>query len=125
MIIPGPNSPGNDVDVYLQPLIDELLLLWAGIDRTPDASSEKNFTLRAALLWTINDFPALAYLYGWTTSGRYACPSCGPATKSFHLKKGKKMCYMGHRRWLPINHKYRRQRMQFDGLVETGLSPEK
>jgi hypothetical protein len=41
-------------------------------------------------LWTIDDFPALAYLYGWSTGGRYACPSCGPATKSFHLKKGKK-----------------------------------
>lgn len=28
MIIPGPDSPGNDIDVYLQPLIDELLELW-------------------------------------------------------------------------------------------------
>jgi len=27
MIIPGPDSPGNDIDVYLQPLIDELLEL--------------------------------------------------------------------------------------------------
>jgi hypothetical protein len=30
MIIPGPDSPGNDIDVYLQPLIDELLELWGG-----------------------------------------------------------------------------------------------
>jgi len=28
MIIPGPDSPGNDIDVYLEPLIDELLELW-------------------------------------------------------------------------------------------------
>ncbi|XP_021302504.1 uncharacterized protein LOC110430009 isoform X4 [Sorghum bicolor] len=83
MIIPGPKSPGNDVDVYLQPLIDELLLLWAGVGERPDASSKKKFTLQAALFWTINDFPALAYLYGWSTGGRYACPSCGPAPKSF------------------------------------------
>ncbi|XP_066381574.1 uncharacterized protein [Miscanthus floridulus] len=123
MIIPGPDSPGNDVDIYLQPLIDELLELWKGV-QTCDASSRKKFPLRAALLWTINDFSALAYLYGWTTSGTYACPSCGPATKSFHLKNGKKMCYMGHRRWLPQNHIYRRQKNQFDGMVEVGLAPE-
>ena len=92
--------------------------------QTCDASSRKKFPLRAALLWTINDFPALAYLYGWSTSGTYACPSCGPATKSFHLKNGKKMCYMGHRRWLPQNHIYRRQKNQFDGMVEVGLAPE-
>jgi len=123
MIIPGLDSPGNDVDIYLQPLIDELLELWKGV-QTCDASSRKKFPLRAALLWTINDFPTLAYLYGWSTSGTYACPSCGPATKSFHLKNGKKMCYMGHRRWLPQNHIYRRQKNQFDGMVEVGLAPE-
>lgn len=124
MIIPGPESPGNDVDVYLEPLIDELLELWGGVE-TFDASSEKEFSLRAALLWTINDFPALAYLYGWSTSGTFACPSCGPATKSLYLNKGRKMCFMGHRRWLPPNHSYRTQRMQFDGTVETALAPEK
>ena len=37
MIIPGPASPGNDIDIYLQPLIDELLQLWDGVD-TFDAS---------------------------------------------------------------------------------------
>lgn len=107
------------------PLSTNSYFCGGGVRETPDASSKKKFTLRAALLWTINDFPALAYLYGWSTGGRYACPSCGPATKSFYLKKGKKMCYMGHRRWLPTNHKYRRQRMQFDGSVENGLAPEK
>ncbi|WVZ84116.1 hypothetical protein U9M48_031177 [Paspalum notatum var. saurae] len=124
MIIPGPESPGNDIDIYLQPLIDELLELWVGV-KTVDASSKKKFTLRAALLWTISDFPALAYLYGWSTSGRYGCPSCGPATKSFYLKKGKKMCYLGHRQWLLHEHIYRRQKRQFDGSTEAGTAPEK
>jgi hypothetical protein len=38
MIIPGPDSPGNDVDIYFQPLTDELLELWKGV-QTCDASS--------------------------------------------------------------------------------------
>ena len=57
---------------------------------TIDASSGKKFSLRGALLWTLNDFPALAYLYGWSTGGTYACPSCGASTKSFYLNKSKK-----------------------------------
>jgi hypothetical protein len=29
IIIQGPKQPGNDIDVYLRPLIDELKTLWA------------------------------------------------------------------------------------------------
>ncbi|MBS2634171.1 hypothetical protein KFY46_25930 [Salmonella enterica subsp. enterica serovar 1,4,[5],12:i:-] len=28
VLIPGPNQTGNDIDVYLRPLVDDLLLLW-------------------------------------------------------------------------------------------------
>ncbi|RVW68910.1 hypothetical protein CK203_064295 [Vitis vinifera] len=28
LLIPGPTAPGNDIDIYLQPLIDELNDLW-------------------------------------------------------------------------------------------------
>lgn len=123
MIIPGPDSPGNDIDIYLEPLVDELLQLWEGVE-TYDASARKKFSLRAALLWTLNDFPALAYLYGWSTGGKYACPSCATLTKSFRLKKGGKFCYMGHRRWLPRDHKYRELNSQFDGTEEKEIAPK-
>ncbi|XP_052137356.1 uncharacterized protein LOC127755729 [Oryza glaberrima] len=123
MIIPGPHSPGNDIDVYLEPLVDELLQLWQGVE-TYDASARKKFSLRATLLWTLNDFPAFAYLYGWSTGGKYACPSCATLTKSFRLKKGGKFCYMGHRRWLPPDHKYRELGSQFDGTEEKEIAPK-
>lgn len=38
--------------------------------------------------------------------------------------KKTKMCYMGHRRWLPTNHRYRRQKIQFDGSIDMELAPE-
>ncbi|XP_062216051.1 uncharacterized protein LOC133916413 isoform X2 [Phragmites australis] len=122
MIIPGPDSPGNDIDVYLQPLIDELEQLWQGVE-TFDASSKKKFSLRAALMWTLNDLPALAYLYGWSTKGTYACPSCAGLTRSFFFKNGRKCSYMGHRRWLPLSHSYRRRKKHFDGTEEKELAP--
>ncbi|XP_039119156.1 uncharacterized protein LOC120255387 [Dioscorea cayenensis subsp. rotundata] len=63
MIIPGEKGPGNDIDVFMQPLIKELKQLWTGVD-TYDASLKQNFCMRAALLWPINDFPAYANLSG-------------------------------------------------------------
>ena len=29
VLIQGPKQPGNDIDVYLRPLIEELLELWS------------------------------------------------------------------------------------------------
>ncbi|XP_042969106.1 uncharacterized protein LOC122301793 [Carya illinoinensis] len=89
---------GNDIDVYLQPLIDELLELWEHGVPTFDASTKEMFMLHAALLWTINDFPAYGNLSGWSTKEKLACPSCNESTDSNWLKYGRKHCYIGHRR---------------------------
>ncbi|KAL0333045.1 UNVERIFIED_CONTAM: hypothetical protein Scaly_2206000 [Sesamum calycinum] len=32
LLIPGPSPPENNIDVYLQPLIDELKELWNGVE---------------------------------------------------------------------------------------------
>ncbi|XP_065857963.1 uncharacterized protein [Euphorbia lathyris] len=122
MVIPGEKGPGNDIDVFLQPLIDELKQLWDGVDAF-DACIRENFKLRAALMWTINDFSAYANLSGWSTKGRVACPSCGESTHSQWLKNGGKFCYMGHRRWLEHDHHFRYEKDQFDGTVELQTAP--
>uniref|UniRef100_A0A2N9GHE4 Transposase-associated domain-containing protein n=1 Tax=Fagus sylvatica TaxID=28930 RepID=A0A2N9GHE4_FAGSY len=124
MFIPGPKSPGNDIDVYLQPLIDELKQLWEHGVETYDASLEHNFRLHAAVLWTINDFPAYAVLSGWSTKGELACPSCHKDTWSSRLKYGRKHCYMGHRRFLESNHTWRKNKSSFDNTRETRQAPK-
>ena len=97
MLIPGPKSLGNNIDVCLQPLIDELKDLWLKGVQTWDAKVKKNFTLRAVLLWTINDFPAYGMLSGWSTKGKFACPYCNKDIDYLWLKYGSKHCYMGNR----------------------------
>ncbi|KAL6289176.1 hypothetical protein ACE6H2_006686 [Prunus campanulata] len=124
ILISGPKQPGNDIDVYLEPLIDDLKSLWDGIRGVYDAHIGEYFTLRAALLWTINDFPAYGNLSGCVVKGYKACPICGDDTPSHRLKNGHKICYIGHRKWLPINHPYRRQRAAFNGKPEYGMPPE-
>ncbi|XP_058723125.1 uncharacterized protein LOC131594944 [Vicia villosa] len=124
LIISGPKSPGNDIDVFLQPLIDDLKDLWnIGIE-TYDASMKQNFKLHAALLWTINDFPAYGMLSGWSTKGALACPCCNKDTSSCRLRYGLKQSYMGHRRFLPINHIWRKNKSSFDNTKEIRYPPK-
>ncbi|KAL5560845.1 hypothetical protein UlMin_037056 [Ulmus minor] len=116
LLIPGPQSPGKDMDVFLCQLIDELKELWVhGLD-TRDAASENGvFRMRAALLWTVNDFPARSSLSGWSGQGYRACPTCNEDTPSMQVIG--KTAYFGHRRFLPTNHHWR-SNLQFDGRTE-------
>ncbi|XP_020272145.1 uncharacterized protein LOC109847320 [Asparagus officinalis] len=125
LLIPGKHSPGNDIDVFMEPLIDELKLLWDEGVQTYDAFSRQTFNLRAILMWTINDFPAYANLSGWSTKGTFACPVCGPNFEGFHLQHSRKMCYWFNRRWLRKGHKYRGKRWanKFDGQEEKRGEP--
>jgi len=49
LLIPGPKSPGKDFDIFLEPLIEDLLKLWEGV-RTYDAFTGSKFDLRVAVL---------------------------------------------------------------------------
>ncbi|GKB07827.1 putative transposon, En/Spm-like protein [Tanacetum coccineum] len=65
--------PRNDIDVFLEPLVDDLHTLFeTGVD-TYDASTKENFNLRAIVLWTINDYLALGTLCGCPYSGFKGC----------------------------------------------------
>ncbi|KAK3219394.1 hypothetical protein Dsin_013364 [Dipteronia sinensis] len=72
-------------------------------------------------MWTINDFPAYANLSGWSTKGYMACPVCNGDTSSQPLRN--KICYMGHRRYLSLDHPWRKSK-KYDGNVETSDLPE-
>ncbi|BBN69421.1 hypothetical protein Prudu_936S000200, partial [Prunus dulcis] len=86
-------------------------------------SDPYEFALRAALMWTINDFPAYeTYLVVLLKDIKLV--QYGDDTPSHRLKNGHKICYIGHRKWLPINHPYRRQRAAFNGKPEYGIPPE-
>ncbi|GKF05820.1 hypothetical protein Tco_0036488 [Tanacetum coccineum] len=87
LLIPGPKSPGKDIDVYLRPLIDDLKVLWAlkGVE-TIDVATGQKFNMRAMVLWTINDFPARSSLSGW--SGQDNDPGVSATSELFALACG-------------------------------------
>ena len=115
LLIPGPHQPGNEIDVYMRPLVDELKELWQDGALTYDASSGMKFQMHAALLWTIYDYPGFGNASGWRTKGYHACYTCNdePYSESLESKIG----YTNHRAYLPMNHSFRRSRA-YNGKVE-------
>jgi hypothetical protein len=65
-VSPGPSSPIVGIDIYLQPLIEDLKRLCEGVV-TYDISRKQNFIMKATLMWTINDFSAYGMLSRWWT----------------------------------------------------------
>ena len=80
--------------------------------------------MHAAILWTINDFPAYENLYGWSTKGQFAYPICNKDCLSYRLQNGRKWCSMGHRRFLPIDHRFQLDKRLFDGNEEHRAAPK-
>ncbi|XP_066349638.1 uncharacterized protein [Miscanthus floridulus] len=124
ILIQGPRQPGNDIDVYLKPLVEELLVLWnkPGV-RVWDEYKQEHFDLRAMLFVTINDWPALSNLSGQTNKGYNACTHCFDDLDSIYLKRCRKVVYLGHRRFLPLNHQVRKKGKHFKGKPDHRKKP--
>ncbi|KAK1405424.1 DUF4218 domain-containing protein [Heracleum sosnowskyi] len=114
-IVPGPNSIGKDINVCLRPLIDELKILWNTGVETYDQSLKQNFTIRAALMWTISDFPAMSMISGWSGKGKMGCQVCGGSVQGFQLKHSGKCSFYGTNRiFLEPNDPLREKSNLFD-----------
>ena len=56
----------KDMNVYIEPLINELLKLWAGVtmDDISRPIEERQFQFHRILGWTIHDAPGLTHFCG-------------------------------------------------------------
>ena len=58
IVISGPTQPGVDMDVFLEPLMEEMKKLWEEGVAMWDEFCKEPFTLKAMIFVTINDYPA-------------------------------------------------------------------
>jgi hypothetical protein len=137
LLISGKDSPTSDnIDLFMQPLLDELLELWEGVHAQDFAKpvGQRAFRLRGLLMWTISDYPAYGLILGLCTKGYKACCVCGPETVARFAKvgalnddrtaKGSKVVYSGGRRWLRSrNHPYRKD-LDINGQEEFRRAPK-
>jgi len=88
LIIPcKENISMNNIDIYLQPLMDELTRLWNPRISTLDYGKLEGscgFILHALVLWTINDFSGYEFLSRCVHQGYVACFMCVPKTTFQH-----------------------------------------
>ncbi|XP_025983906.1 uncharacterized protein [Glycine max] len=118
MMITGPRQPGNDIDVYLAPLIEDLEKLWVeGVD-VYDGNANETFRLRVMIFCTINDFPPYGNLSGYSVKGHHTCPICEKDTSYIQLKHVKKTMHTRHRKFLKPFHPYRQMKKTFNKISE-------
>jgi hypothetical protein len=119
ILIQDPKHPGIDIDIFLDPLMQEMETLWKdGIDII-DGFTRQHFNLRAIIFITIHDYQALFVLSG-QIKGRMGCTVCMDGTVSSFLKGSRKIVYLGYRRFLLEGHRYQSKKFYnfFDGIPE-------
>ncbi|KAK1678451.1 hypothetical protein QYE76_039299 [Lolium multiflorum] len=126
MLIEGPKQPGNDINLYMGLLKEELATLWDTPANTWDAAAEEYFPMRAALLTTVHDFLGYGYVAGQVVHGFNACVRCMDDTTYRQLDRdpgSSKTVFMGHRRWLREDDAWRKRKDLFDGQDEPRRRP--
>ena len=114
LIVPGPNYPGKNMSVYMQPLMDDLKEAWVNGVNTYDAAKKENFQMYVWYQYSLHDLPAFALFVAWCVHGRFPCPQCKAALKFHWLPAGGKYsCFDLHRQFLPMDHPFRKDKKNF------------
>jgi hypothetical protein len=64
MLISRPKQPDNDIDVFLEPLMEDMHTLWENGVEMMDASTKESFTLKSIIFVTITNYPSHFTLSG-------------------------------------------------------------
>ncbi|KAK1618853.1 hypothetical protein QYE76_024370 [Lolium multiflorum] len=126
ILIQGPKQPGVDMHLYLGLLKEELDTLWKTPPRTWDAYTRTYFDMRAALITTVTDYPGYAYVSAQVGHGFNGCVKCMDDTPHLQLPRdpgSSKTVYPGARRWLRLDHPWRKRGDLFNGKDEPDGPP--
>jgi len=124
LIIPG--HLGNNMGVFMEPLIDELIDAWENGVLTYDRATKRNFKMHVWYQYSLHDFLAYGIFCGWCVHRKFPCPVCKEAVRFNWLKKGGKFSsFDQHHRFLPSNHPFRRDIKNFTkGVRVTDPAPQ-
>jgi hypothetical protein len=124
ILVSGPKQPGDRIDVYLRPLVDDLKILWKpSVPQVWDEYKREEFTMHAMLFTTINDNPAQHNLSGQSKRKCAACPHCLEDTCLVWLRHSKIYVFMEHLLFLGKKHPCWAMDCQFNGAKENREAP--
>jgi hypothetical protein len=106
-LILGLQQPGNDINTYFRPLVEDLKELWYndGV-HTWDEHKREYFRLKAILFVIVSDSPVARNLSGQSEKVGYRCPHYFRETYSQYLSESRKIVYMRHRRYILMKHQF-------------------
>ncbi len=130
LIIPNEESMmSENMDTFLEPLLEELQLLWHNGVEVWDATDYNgifHFMLKAILMWCIQDFSCLWHYGKLCHEGYHARPICGPSIVFHQYNVLSKHLYCNqHHQWLPMDHPIRKNVVAFYDVCEMQLAPPK
>src|SRR4051794_24044837 len=126
ILIQGPKQPGINIHLYLGLLKEELDSIWKNLPRTWDAYTEDYFDMSAALLTMVHDYPGYAYVAAQLGHGFCGCVRCMDNTPHLQLPRdlgSSKTMFTGARRWLCLDHPWRKHGDLFNGKEEKDRAP--
>jgi hypothetical protein len=89
-LIQGPKQAGIDIDVFLEPLMKDMVKLWNEGVRMWDQYQQEYFTPKAAIFVCIHDAPG-GFTISGQTKGKSGCPICVNGTASIYLPSSRKL----------------------------------
>ena len=94
----GPRQPENDIDVFLEPVIDELVEMFKkGVPDVWDEYKKEHVMIKGVLIATITDLSGRGSLSGEKTKGYTGCVECLDDTDAVNLSNNSKIVYTRHR----------------------------
>jgi hypothetical protein len=96
-LIPGPQQPENDIDIYFRTFVEDLKELWYnGGVQVWDEHKREYFGLKAILFMTASDSLTAHNLSGQSKKVGCGCPYYFKETDSQYLSESQKIVCMGH-----------------------------
>jgi hypothetical protein len=87
-LISGPQQPGNNINTYFKPLVEDLKELWYNNRvRVWDEHKHEYFGLKAILFVTVSDSPMARNLSEQSKKVGCGCPHCFRETYSQYLNE--------------------------------------
>jgi hypothetical protein len=122
-LISGPKQAGVDIDVFLEPLMEDMQKFWEYGVNVWDEYKKEHFNLKPIIFCTINDNPTRLALTG-QVKGKIGCVICVDQMESIYLPSSSKLVYMQYHKFLSPKHRYHQWRSSFGGTVENGEAPK-
>ena len=101
--------PENNMSMYMDPLINDLVCVWEERVWTYDRATKTNFKIHVWYHYSLHDLQSYGIFCSWCVHGKFSCPVCKAALIFIWLRKGRKYSsFDKHRQFLPLDHPFRR-----------------